>query len=367
MSNLLFILGGSDPEMALIERLAREAGEKVVYACVGNDRVHPGNAYKADNISDCLDLDGYKIVLVECDLPGWFSGDPAPEVVVVDHHRKGDPGYGKLPEEFLAASSIGQVLSVLADEVDLPSEFATEGWLDDAHGIMRDMRDRRTTSMGETVEFSEPWGIIPTKEVLMTAAADHCLEPAYRGKCPGVDPDELMKWRAESRAAFRQKSCLACKGTGLRGAFDCGHGEHLEAGCLGCYPECPHCSVAAVLVDVESARFILKDSVERCKKCGARNDCHYPSGCCDEDSNCWPEFRSYADLRGKHVPELPEAAAREGIPFLSTVQDRDGRSKVVLMAAPPELISEFMKGKLVSGLKDIYGDPARGFAGGYLP
>jgi hypothetical protein len=64
---------------------------------------------------------------------------------------------------------------------------------------------------------------------------------------------------------------------------------------------------------------------------------------------------------------LPEAAAREGIPFLADQTDRDGRQKVVLMAAKPDLIQRFMAGEIVSGLVDYYGDPARGFAGGYMP
>ena len=74
----------------------------------------------------------------------------------------------------------------------------------------------------------------------------------------------------------------------------------------------------------------------------------------------------YADLRDQHIPELPEAAAREGIPFLGAPRDRDGREKVVLMSAPPVLVQRFLDGDLVPGLVDLYGDPARGFAGGYL-
>src|SRR5690606_42081711 len=44
--------------------------------------------------------------------------------------------------------------------------------------------------------------VIPDRYVL-AAAADHCLAAAYRGECPGVDPDALMRWRVESRAAFQ--------------------------------------------------------------------------------------------------------------------------------------------------------------------
>lgn len=74
---------------------------------------------------------------------------------------------------------------------------------------------------------------------------------------------------------------------------------------------------------------------------------------------------SAIDLRGQSIPELPEAACREGIPFLANVRDIDGREKVVLQAAHPDLIKRFMNGEIISGLVDYYGDPARGFAGGY--
>jgi hypothetical protein len=141
----------------------------------------------------------------------------------------------------------------------------------------------------------------------MVAAADHCLEAAYRGRCPGVDPDALMRWRAESRAAFQKRS------------------------------------VEDVLVDIEVARRILRAGMS---DEGSRDGC-------------------FRDLRGEQIPELPEAACREGIPFLSTVRDRDGREKVVLQAAPPDLVRRFLAGEIVSGLCDYYGSPERGLAGGY--
>lgn len=74
---------------------------------------------------------------------------------------------------------------------------------------------------------------------------------------------------------------------------------------------------------------------------------------------------TYADLRGESVPELSEAACREGIPFIADQTDLDGRRKVILMAAPPDLVRSFLAGEIVPGLTDYYGDPARGFAGGY--
>src|SRR5690606_4181877 len=33
---------------------------------------------------------------------------------------------------------------------------------------------------------------------VFAAAADHCLAAAYRGECPGIDPNALMRWRVET-------------------------------------------------------------------------------------------------------------------------------------------------------------------------
>lgn len=322
----LWILGASDPEMAAIGTLLAQCGEEYAIATVDGQRVHPGCAYRMTR--PLPDIWGdKKVVLVECgydpalripsqrcarcgdyqwgDWAGYgdlgddgqpvaggmgYCGDLhewSPTWTVVDHHRPGDPGYGRPSAEFMTASSIGQVLAILGREA--------------------------------------------TQEQRLVAAADHCLAAAYRGECPGVDPDELMRWRIASRAAFQRRS------------------------------------EAEILADVERARESLRESVYTrriepyagangyCPHCGTADhpDCMYPA----------VEWR-YADLRGQHIPELPEAAAREGIPFLSAVRDRDGREKVVLQAAPADLVSAFLSGSVVPGLVDIYGDPARGFAGG---
>ena len=59
---------------------------------------------------------------------------------------------------------------------------------------------------------------------------------------------------------------------------------------------------------------------------------------------------------------------REGIAYLATVTERDGRKKVVLGAASPNCVHEFMMSWAVAeGLVDIYGNNSRGFGGAYLP
>jgi len=77
-----------------------------------------------------------------------------------------------------------------------------------------------------------------------------------------------------------------------------------------------------------------------------------------------------ADLCGYgHIPELPEAAMLEGVAYITLVIDRDGRQKIVLGGyTTPEIVQAFMlEWAPKQGLVGIYGDPARGFAGGYFP
>ena len=330
----LWILGAPDPEMEAIEALLREQGEDVAYATVAGKRVHPGNAYKSD-FSELSLMDYSEIVIVECD------GDRTPfgsrPVTVIDHHRPGDPGYGRSPAEFMEASSIGQVLALLCragilqptavsdcnyvtgaafvrtkvrtryDWVPGPWEYqwtnahvVGNAYQQGTHDGIRDGAiDTRRTMVSLMFRYRVPEAII------MAAAADHCLAAAYRGECPGVDPDALMRWRVETRAKFQGRS------------------------------------VESLMADVESARKELRSRV-------------VPHAVIPG---------AVADFGDSTIPELPEAAAREGIAFLATVTDRDGRKKVVLQAAGSEQVQAFLSHYPA---QDKYGDPARGFAGGYL-
>jgi hypothetical protein len=281
-----------------------------------------GTAYRADPVPGATHW-------VECESPGQ-SRD-----VIIDHHRPGDPDYGRPPAEFLAASSIGQVIIAL-------DRLGMEPW----------------------------WNLTDTgrADVMLTAAADHCLGAAYRGECPGVDPDELMRWRISTRAAHQGRS---------------------ESEILG---------------DVERAREALREApVEilglEVDPESYEPDPYHPIACRDMRAlRCWerrevdgggemtavletriatsdPWDRSLLAARGEvswprggGVPELPEAAAREGRCFISSITDRDGRVKVVCQAGSPEQIHAFLdQWAPIHGLVDTYGDPARGFAGGYLP
>src|SRR5690606_32336092 len=75
------------------------------------------------------------------------------------------------------------------------------------------------------------------------------------------------------------------------------------------------------------------------------------------------------DMRGVKVYELPEASVRENLCFVADgLPGPDGRVKVVCQSGAPEQIRAFMEHWApAQGLTDIYGDPRRGFAGGYWP
>jgi hypothetical protein len=311
MDDVVYVLGAPDPEMEAIERrLLKAAGCRYAYATGADGRVHPGSAYAAVGAAlpsgEPVALAGVEpVVVIECAVAG------VEPVVVIDHHRPGDPGYGRPPDEFLPASSIGQAVSYIIGTNPLAAEKL--GWPDlalEEDGTIGHLRYIQHGWYVCTSRAIEPdgtpttsrWAQIP-EEIVLTAAADHCLAAAYRGECPGVDPDELMRWRAASRAAFQRRT------------------------------------EAEVLADVERAIDTLR-AAPRVTIAGV----------------------AVADLGdATTVPEAPEAACRAGVPFLATVTERDGRRKQVLQAAPAEVVSAWMAEHPGS-----YGDPARGFAGRYL-
>mgnify|MGYP001561963170 CR=1 FL=1 len=292
----LWVLGAPDPEMVAIEALLRASQPPtVVHASAAGARVRPDTAYAADPV------DG-PAAWVECAPRGGVSaGD-----VVIDHHRPGDPGYGRPPAESLAASSIGQVVAHLARIGLLTWERLP--WM--VAGVPGAFIAPYTAPGADDPD----WWVHVAPDVIarvphdlvLTAAADHCLGAAYRGECPGVDPDALMRWRAASRAAHQKRT------------------------------------VEAVLADVAKAQALLRAS---------------------------PMCADVHDLRGVELPELPEAACRMGVAYVATPAVRAGeRVKVVLGCASPDQVAAFLRGEgLAAELVDRYGDPARGFAGGYRP
>lgn len=252
MTNQYFILGAPDPEMVTIERILKERGVPYGYATLRNRTVQAHEAYRADGTTSLIPANA-TIVFVECSVMGLYPSH------IIDHHHEGDPGYGKLPAEYLEGSSIGQFLKFM--------------------------------------------GIEPTQAHRVVAAADHCLMHAYQGRCPGVTAEELQQWRTQTRAIAR-----GLTETELTRQID-----------------------VATDVLVRASRIQL----------GGHS----------------------VAFMDELVPEAAEASARAGIAYAYVKREPDGRAKAGIQSAPPAAIQEWMD---TCGLRGVYGDPQRGFAGGYF-
>lgn len=292
MTHYYFILGAPDPEMEEIERLLRDKALPYGYAFSRGRRVHPASAYEADHIEPVFGNVAGDTVAIEC------GGPPIRATIRLDHHNPGDPGYGREPEEYLEASSLGQLLTLLGDE--------------------------------------------PTPRQRLIAAADHCLASAYAGRCPGVDPQELLHFRAEERARFQRRP------------------------------------VAEVLRDIEGTTNAFKEANQipfQLRSCPwHENRDPFLGDCVNQRGTDWAEEGCQWDYvydmrREPPFPELPEAAARKGASYISgPLIGPDGRKKITCGSPDPRTIRHFMTTYAPTNkLVNIYGDPARGFAGGYLP
>ncbi|MBI4120912.1 MAG: hypothetical protein HY457_01515 [Parcubacteria group bacterium] len=155
MKKTLFLLGAADPEMNRIRTILETCGLRFAYARKGADVVNPKTAYKAD-LPDVSQIQ--RLVCIEC-APMLFHLNHPLEIVVIDHHREGDPGYDLGASRYWEAASVGQLVRFLQSE--MPDAFAK-------------------------FDFASA-----EEELRHIAAADHCLAVAYKGKCPGIDVEKL--------------------------------------------------------------------------------------------------------------------------------------------------------------------------------
>jgi hypothetical protein len=334
----LWILGASDPEMVAIEQLLLDACETVRYAYCVNEgekvRVHPGNMYRADGAMMAdepqqLLAAGWEIITIECDIPSQSVTRR------IDHHREGDAGFGLPPADYFSGSSIGQVYALLSEDVD-PYE---DGPLGVYGSTPEDLQSGFSLHCGTAVYCHRPivagfpgdfgygkelsgYFVMPD-HILHVAAADHCLGAAYQGECPGVDVAEFIEFRLTQRAEFQYRPV-----------------DQIRA------------SVAA------ATELILDKLLARGRFVSEPTPLSDPLPALDEP----------LDMTGSIIPELPEAACQLGVAVLAGPLDNpDGRKKIVLQSATHGQIKAFLAGELAPDLVDRYGDPARGFAGGYLP
>lgn len=314
MNAPLLILGVADPEMNEIERLAREVELRIYQACKNNHPVNRSNAYEANKfrqisgtpsrLGNFLHNRRRTLLFIECQSPGLEKkletqrdNKGAASIRKIDHHNPGDHGYQHPSSHFLSGSSLGQFLKTMICE-----------WGYDFKGI-RWRTDSRRRSDGFFYNRGRWWihsngrsGCIPTRMVLI-AAGDHCLPQAYRGRCPGVDPDHLMRFRIT-----------------LRGLKHNRNPKEIES-------------------QISYTRMLLrKISVN-----GVADLTNTPSG---------------------SLPEAPEAATREGITALCRVRNKpDGRDKLLVIGSEyPEQIKRWMAAQEAYAQR-VYGSPARGYAG----
>ena len=270
-NSIVVILGAGDPEMSAIAAACDKLGIRTLQAATADGvACRPGNAYTADGfVEGGIQTDDY-VISVECVVVGLTPNFCA------DHHNPGDRGYGRPPEEFWSASSIGQVYAHL-QEGGLP-----------------------------VMNLVEAFG----PERLLVAASDHCPSHAFMGRCPGIDIAALKAMRARNSAAF-------C-----------------------------NMSVEEWTAIVDSSIAILRELPVATAGGG--------------------EYR----VSTTEVPLLNHAQLIAGIPvqYIMPGNARDPRCKMGLLGGEPEMIRAWMDQKSGCGeLVGIYGDPVRGYAGGYIP
>lgn len=330
----LAILGAPDHEMEAIEKLLHACGVHVTYATHGGRRVHSSNAYKADCPPELEGGTGEQwgaVLRVECAWPDSSTEPLAVTVDVADHHFPGDPGYGRPPSEFMAASSLGQVIAWLARRSLIPDVWVHSphawrlkgvGQIGIEHPSHPDAPNRYVVATAVTAPDAVAISVIPL-DLVYTAAADHCLRAAYRDECLGVDPDELLRWRIASRARYQHR---------VDSERDAAKG------------------------DVTHYESLLRDRIE-----AAREILHAAPRLVLSSDVTVEDMR-----RDTPVDELAEAAACDDMwyvagPFVGP----DGRRRITCSGSA-EVVRAFLDvWAPQNNIVDTYGDPARGFAVGY--
>lgn len=153
-------------------------------------------------------------------------------------------------------------------------------------------------------QFLRRIGKEPTPLQRIIAAADHCLAAAYQGKCPGISPVELKAWREATRSTARAIPLPQLQSQIQEAALALQTAPRIR------------------LADVDVAWF-------------------------EEGA----------------PPEASEASAQTGIPYAYVRKDANGAVKSGIRSAPAAAIQAWLER---CGLKRTYGDPQRGFAGGYF-
>ena len=316
-----FVLGAIDEEMTQISKLIRQLPASMTmvrYATVNGTGVTSSNAYQADYTQDIAlavefgqlrENEKGKLVLVEC----GFSLDQVKltgkGVKVLDHHREGDWGFDRPARDAIRASSLGQFLRFLAQENLL--KFLKDATLlpvTEATSTVKKQAGLVSIEKGQLQVTGYQGIYVLPIDLAYIAALDHNPGAVYQGNVPGLNPAKAVAFRNELRAKFK----------GI--------------------------TVAELDKLMRRARAMMRKApvVDIAGK-------------------------PVVDLRGMKVPDSHEVSAQDGIAVMYSLMDKSGRKKEGIIGATEDVIDVWMSTAEFGGLSDIYGAPARGYAGGYRP
>jgi hypothetical protein len=238
-------------------------------------------------------------------------------------------GSGFWPEFYLETSPIGQLIESLArTEVDFPDWKEVSLPWQPFPGIYLE------TKVGYVACYASGRARLIPQEISFVVAEEHCLTAAYQNKCPGVDPDALLRWRVEHRAARQNRP------------------------------------VGDLLRDIEEAVAAIKAApwitIGRPQECGYNYCVH---------TGELPEGQSYcdcgvtvADLRNTYVPELLDAQGRLGVSVLYDEISGQEDQRKLYCAGDLVACRTFLRSldDLGCDPRSGYGEPRRGVVGAYL-
>lgn len=316
----IVILGVRDQELRSIEKIIHSLAIPGFYSLYNGRFVSAINAYHFNGLRQfCGSVQpvieyakkpNNTIVFIECysqTITDQIHTVGGTSPLRVDHHHEGDVGFNIPPERFFFGASIGQLINELVATWNyrLPS-FDWQPYTSHRNVLNGvHYHDSQWIAVRSVDDGTQEKAPIP-QWILHIAAADHCLGAAYQGHCPQINPQQLMKYRTQLRAQDKNKTP-----------------EQIEA-------------------MIQQTRKHIKSFV----------------------------VNGVADLSKLPItiyPELPEAAAREGIRVITKVRDRSQkRLKLLCMGyGPPRDFQRWIDHQRELG-RYVYGCPQRGYAGAFL-
>jgi len=186
MENTIFVLGAHDPEMKKIEDLLILLGYPFSYALQGVERSNVSNAYKSTH----FDFFESSIIYIECNAVHKSNIE-----ILIDHHNPGDYGYDLDYNQFVEASSVGQFFRyILLNDYDYVTTILNLKTKPIKSEINEHMYYEEND--GWYLDTEKGSARIPD-DVVLLSGIDHCLIDAYKGKCKGINTNNLFNVRVK--------------------------------------------------------------------------------------------------------------------------------------------------------------------------